>query len=171
MIKLETPRLFIRHFLESDAEFVVSICNTPGWLKFIGDRYIHTNRDAVSYLQKGPFMSYSKFGYGLSGVELKSSGKLIGMCGLIKRDVLEHTDIGFAFLPEFGGSGYALEAAKAILQEGFSTHGLNRIDAITDPENERSISLLEKLGMRLEKQMLIPGDQKEVLLFSLEKKS
>jgi RimJ/RimL family protein N-acetyltransferase len=82
-------------------------------------------------------------------VELKDSGTLIGMCGLIKRDFLEHVDIGYAFLPQYRGRGYALEAARATLAHARAL-GITRLAGITTPTNTASIQLLEKLGLRFQ---------------------
>src|SRR6478736_8102385 len=110
---LETERLQLRQFEIDDAEFIVELVNTPGWLKFIGDRNIKTTEDAIRYLQNGPMKSYQENGFGLSLVEEKGNRKSIGMCGILKRDSLENPDIGFALLPEFVGKGYAFEIALA----------------------------------------------------------
>lgn len=145
---LETERLILRHLRLEDAAFVLELTNEPGWLRFIGDRGIHGLEDARAYIEKGPMDLYARFGFGLYRVELKADGTPIGICGLIKRETLEDVDLGFAFLARHTGRGYAIEAAAATLVHGRRDHGLKRIAAITDPENDRSIRLLEKLGFR-----------------------
>src|SRR5205823_6689933 len=90
--------------------------------------------------------SYARFGFGLYLVEAKETGKPMGMCGLLKRDVLDHPDLGFAFLPPFRRQGVALESARAALAEARGAFGLERVLAITSPENAASIGLLDKLG-------------------------
>ena len=81
------------------------------------------------------------------------------MCGLIKRDTLPDVDVGYAFLPEFRGKGYAYEAAAAVLTHGNRQFGLRRIVAITTPSNDASIRVLEKAGMKFERLLeLTPGD-------------
>lgn len=112
---LETERLSLRQLNYGDAPFILELLNSPGWLKFIGDRNVQTEEDAIHYLQHGPMKSYEMFGFGLSLVELKTDETPIGMCGLLKRDYLEHPDIGYAFLAEFMGYGYAFEIASATL--------------------------------------------------------
>jgi RimJ/RimL family protein N-acetyltransferase len=85
-------------------------------------------------------------------------GMPLGMCGLIKRDTLEDVDLGFAFLARHHGHGYAREAASATLEHARRDHGLTRLAAITDPDNTRSIHLLESLGFRyVETRSLAPG--------------
>jgi RimJ/RimL family protein N-acetyltransferase len=86
-------------------------------------------------------------GHSLYLVELKDSGRPIGMSGLIKRDALDDVDLGYAFLPEWRGCGYAFEAGAAVLAYA-PTIGLRRVVAITSPENAASNGLLRKLGFR-----------------------
>ena len=144
---LETERLRLRKFTLGDTKFIIELLNSPGWIEFIGDRNIKTEKEAIAYLQNGPMKSYVQNGYGLSMVETKE-GIPIGMCGIINRDTLEHPDIGFAFLEEFTGQGYAYEIASATLSYAMNTLNISKIVAITLPRNTRSIKLLEKIGMK-----------------------
>ena len=154
----ETDRLQVRLLTVDDAAFIVALLNDPAFLQYIGDRGVRTTGDAVAYLLKGPLASYAQHGFGLFLVSLKADGIPIGICGLLKRDVLEDVDIGFAFLPAYVGKGYAFEAACATLDYGRTIHGLKRIVAVTSPTNASSIRLLEKLGLRYEKRVqLSPG--------------
>lgn len=162
---LETQRLTLRQFIDEDAGFIVELVNTPGWLEFIGDRNIHTEEDAINYLQNGPIKSYCENGFGSSMVELKD-GTPIGMCGILKRESLENPDIGFAFLPAYMGKGYALEIANATLHHAKHQLKLTTICAITNPGNVRSIGLLEKIGLRSVKTIPSPTDGTELLLYS-----
>jgi RimJ/RimL family protein N-acetyltransferase len=145
---LETDRLIVRHVTIDDAEFILGLLNEPSWLRFIGDKGVRTLDDARNYILTGPVESYRRFGFGLYLTQEKPDGTPIGLCGLLKRDVLPDADIGFAFLPAFWGKGYAHEAAAAVMEHGSTVLGLKRILAITNPDNESSIRLLEKLGMR-----------------------
>ena len=145
---LETDRLRVRRVAIEDAEFILGLLNEPSWLRFIGDKGVRTLDDARDYIRNGPIASYERFGFGLYMTEQKSDGARIGLCGLLKRDTLPDVDIGFALLPAYWGKGYALEAAAAVLEHGRAAHGLRRIVAITNPDNARSIQLLEKLGLR-----------------------
>lgn len=86
-------------------------------------------------------------------------------CGLVKRDSLPDIDVGYALLPQFRGAGYAREAAAACLDYGANVLGLERILAITRPENRSSISVLESLGMRLERTEQLAGDDHVSMVF------
>jgi len=162
---LETERLTLRRLSPGDAEFIVDLLNQPSFLRYIGDKEVRTNEDALRYIETGPVASYERFGFGLYLVELKESGASIGMCGLLKRDSLEDVDVGFAFLPQYWSQGLAFEAASAVMNYGREALGLRRIVAITSLDNTASIRLLEKLGLRFERVIRLAADQPEVKLF------
>ena len=165
-IIFETDRLLLREFTESDADFIVELLNSPGWLEFIGDRNVKSSEQARDYLNNGPIKSYKDNGYGLSIVILKVENVPIGMCGILKRDYLENPDIGFAFLPQYAGKGYAFEVASATIKYAKEVLHLDKILAFTVPENKRSIKLIEKIGLRFNKYITIPNDTEELMLFS-----
>ncbi len=167
MIIAKTKRLIIRAFNAGDSEFILELVNTPSWLKYIGDRNISTVEDACHYLEKGPVKSYSMHGFGLYCVVLQEGSIPVGMCGLIKRETLDDVDIGFAFLPQYEGKGFATESTKAVLDVAKKIN-LKRIVAITLPENERSIRLLKSVNMNFEKMIQFPDDKKELMLFSID---
>jgi RimJ/RimL family protein N-acetyltransferase len=162
---LNTERLLLKEFEISDAAFIVELVNTPGWIKFIGDRNIKTIEQAENYLKNGPLKSYQENGYGLYKVEEKMHRIPIGMCGIIKREVMNYPDIGFAFLPDYNNKGYAFEIASATLIFAKKHLHLNIISAITVPYNERSVKLIKKLGLSFHKKILLPGSNEEVELY------
>ena len=162
---LETERLLLREFELTDAKFILTLVNTPGWLEFIGDRNIKTEAAAVTYLQSGPMKSYRENGFGLWMVE-KKDGTPIGMCGILKRESLDHPDIGFAFLPEAMGMGYAFETASATMRYAKTRLHLQTILAITVPKNKKSIRLLEKIGLSFVQTTFSPIDHEALMLFS-----
>lgn len=165
-IVLETDRLTLRRFTIHDTDFIVNLLNSPGWLEFIGDRNVRTQEQAKDYLLNGPIKSYHENGFGLSLVELKLAKKPIGMCGLLKREYQEHPDIGFAFLPEYIGKGYAYEIAKATMDYAKATLKMACVMAITMPANKSSIRLLERIGLKFVKNISTPVGNDELLLFS-----
>jgi RimJ/RimL family protein N-acetyltransferase len=162
---LETERLSLRHLTPKDADFILELVNEPAFLQNIGDRGVRTAADARRYIEDGPVASYARNGFGLYLVELKEAGVPIGMCGLIKRDVLEDVDIGYAFLKRFWSKGYAYEAASAVLDYGYHVLGLKRIVAITAPDNVGSVRVLEKIGLRFERIINLPTIGGESKLF------
>lgn len=163
---IETERLFIRHLSADDAPFILELLNEPSFIENIADRGVRTLDDARAYIADGPAASYERNGFGLFGVERKQSGELIGMCGLIRRDFWDEVDLGYAPLPRFWGQGYAREAAAAMLDYGHKNFGLNRIVAITSPDNDDSIRVLESIGFQFERIIPFPDDNNPVKLFA-----
>lgn len=165
---LETGRLILRWLSVEDAEFILQLLNEPSFRRFIGDKGVRSIEDARDYILRGPVDSYERFGFGLYLTELKDDGVPIGICGLLKRESLEDVDIGFAFLPQFWRKGYAFESSSAVMTYGRKVVGLNRIVAITSPENDASIKVLEKLGLRFERMIKLSEDEPEIKLFGSE---
>lgn len=150
MIIAETDRLVLRHLVPDDAGFYFRQVNEPSWIAHIGDRQVRSLQDAESQIRSRIVASYTQHGFGMYLVELKASGTPIGLCGLLKRDLLPDPDIGFALLEAHCGRGYAQEAARAVLDQAFRTLGLPRLLAITSPGNDRSGKLLDQLGFRFQ---------------------
>jgi RimJ/RimL family protein N-acetyltransferase len=164
MHPIRTDRLTIRPFELADAPFILRLLNEPSFIEHIADKGVRTVAGAADYLQQGPLAMYAAHGHGLWMVEQNGTGAPMGMCGLIKRDTLPEVDLGYAFVPEFWGQGYAREAAAACLAHGRDQLGLKGLLAIVSPGNQRSIKLLLALGFTLTGAMeLAPGD--EVALF------
>jgi len=163
----ETERLLISEVTLGDAAFFLELTNTPHWLKYIGNRNVNSIGDAETFLKNGILKSYKDFGFGFYKVSLKDNPKIaIGIVGLVKREALEHEDIGFGFLPEFEAKGYGYESANVIMKLAQHRFGLKKITAITSPINKNSIKLLEKLGLAFEKKLIPFDDGKELLLFA-----
>ncbi len=163
---LETDRLVLSHLCVNDAEFMLELLNDPAFLEFVGDKGVRTLDDAREYILTGPVDSYERHGFGLFLTSLKDGGAPIGICGLVKRESLEYADIGYGLLPEFRGNGYALEAASAVLNHARTILRLNRILAVTSPDNHGSIRILEKLGLSFEKMISLSDDDPSIKLFA-----
>ena len=167
MIVLKTERLILRKLTIDDSEFVLELLNEPSFLRHIGDRGVRTLEDARQYILNRLVTSYERNGFGLYLVELKESRVPIGISGLVKRDTLPDADIGFAFLPAYWSKGYALESAAAVMNYARDVLGLNRILAITSPDNEASAKLLGKIGLRFERMIKLSDGAEEVKLFTM----
>ena len=163
VIVTETDRLILRRVTLADAPFILELLNDPDWLRYIGDKGVRNLDDARKYIENGPMAMYARYGFGLFIAQLKD-GTPIGMCGLLKRDTLEHADIGFAFLPAYRAKGFAGEAAAAALAWGKEECGLDKVVAITSLDNHASGRLLERLGLRFERTIQFSGE--ELKLFS-----
>ena len=163
----DTERLRLRALSEDDAPFYLEVVNTQGFIEFIGDRGIRTVDAARDAIAGGPVAMQAALGHSLYLVERKEDGAPIGMCGLIKRETLPDVDIGYAFLPQFGGKGYATEAAAGTLAHA-RTIGIRRLLAITSPGNDASNAVLKKIGMRFEELVHLTPEDTGTLLYSYE---
>jgi RimJ/RimL family protein N-acetyltransferase len=159
-------RVVLRRLTLADAPFILELLNDPDFLANIGDRHVRTLQDAEHYLATGPIEMYERLGYGLWCVELRTTTTPIGICGLLKREWLEDVDLGFALLPDFRGSGYALESARIALARAREVYNVSRVVAIVSRGNERSESLLTKLGMKFERLVQPAPGAPEIQLFS-----
>lgn len=155
----ETERLIIREFELSDAEFIVRLFNEELFIRYIADKNIRNQEEAMNYLKHGPMASYDTYGFGLNLVYLRSDNTPIGMCGVLKRAELTLPDLGYAFLSAFSGKGYAIEAAEQTLKVTMETCSLETVFAVTLPDNLRSNKLLEKVGFNLKETMVLYGLQ------------
>jgi [ribosomal protein S5]-alanine N-acetyltransferase len=165
--QIETERLILRPFeLEGDAAFLLEVLNDPGFIANVADRGVRTAAQAVDYIREKFLPGYERYGVGYCVVELKTSGLPVGTCGLLKRDTLEDFDIGYSTLERFSGHGYAFEAAAALMDYGRTTLGLKRIIGLTSLTNAKSAHLLEKLGLRFERMVQVPGFASESRLFA-----
>lgn len=167
----ETERLRLRELSCDDWPFIIELLNSPGWLRYIGDRNVRNQEDAIKYIQEGPQKSYRLNGFGLYMVETKAHSHPIGMCGLLKRDTLQCPDIGFAFLPEYGGKGYAFEVAQATLRFAKQDLNIMNVCAITKADNAKSIRLLEKLGLVYLREIRLPVAEENLLLYGTDRDS
>ena len=163
--ELETPRLLLRRLVFDDAPFLLSLLNQPSFIANIGDRGVRNVADAHRYLREGPQAMYERHGFGLWYVARKADGAGLGLCGLLKRDNLPDVDVGYAYLPEFWGQGYAVEAAAATLVHGARKFGLTRIIGVVSEGNSGSIRVLEKIGMRFERMYPMHPGEPEVRLY------
>ena len=168
MYTIKTPRLSLRELSTADDEFIFALMNEPAYIQYIGDRGIRTVENARTYILDKMAASYAKFGYGLYLVELNERPVPVGICGFVKRDSLDHPDIGFALLREHWARGFAFEVASAVLEYGFGTLKLTTVLGVTLPENQSSIRLLEKLGLKFQKMIRLPRIDRDNMLFSID---
>jgi ribosomal-protein-alanine N-acetyltransferase len=168
VVVARTARLELRHLEADDAAFILRLVNEPSWLRYIGDKGVRTLDDARGYIANGPAAMIARHGFGLYRTSTRADGTPIGLCGLIKRDALDDVDLGFAFVPESWGHGYAREAALATLEHARRDFGLKRVVAITSQDNERSGHLLTTIGFQFERMVRLASDAAELRLFAWE---
>lgn len=163
---LMTARLRLRLPVPADAPFLLRLLNDPDWLRHIGDRGVYNEADALVFIEERLLASHRQHGFGLWVVEPLAGGSALGLCGLLKRDELPAADVGYAFLPEARGHGFAFEAAQRALRFATGDRGMPRVLAIVQAGNQASRSLLEKLGMQFAQMIQIGG--RETCLYQLD---
>ena len=148
---LTTERLNLREFVEEDWPAVLAYQQKSEYLKYYEwtGRSAEDVRDFVRmFLDQQQAKPRTKFQLAIT---LQSTGQLIGSCGIrMKSADANAADIGFELDPLHWGQGFAIEAAAAILKFGFAELQLHRIWAWCNAENQGSIHVLERLGMRRE---------------------
>lgn len=163
---LDTARLTLRRMSLADAPFILDLVSDADFIRFIGDKGVRNLEGARGYITHGALASYDTHGFGLFVVELRETTTPIGICGFVKRDTLPDCDIGYAFLPPYRGHGYVVESAAAVLAYGSRVLNMTRVLAITDPENDRSIRVLEKIGLRFDRLVQLSGETTPVRLYT-----
>lgn len=142
-----------------DGAFLVRLMNDADWLRHIGDRGVREPDAAAAYVEQRMLPSFREHGFGMYVVEATATGEPVGICGLVKRPSLADVDLGFAFLPEQRGRGYAVEAGRAVLADARQRLGVTRVLAITTPENAASARVLERLGMESAGERTLDGER------------
>jgi RimJ/RimL family protein N-acetyltransferase len=154
---MSSQRLYYRKPNESDAAFIFDLVNEPDWLKYIGDRKVSNQQDAVQFINESLNAKHLLDGFGLRvcclassdlSTEYTSKDTPIGLCGLLKREYLDSIDIGYAFISKYRGSGYGIEAANFFKNYAFNHLNVEKLYATVSKENKQSIALLGKLGFR-----------------------
>ena len=151
-----------------DNDFILELLNEPKWIKYIGSRDVTTLKQARDYLEARVLPNYEALGFGFYIIERRSDQVRVGNSGLTLRDGMDHADIGYSLLERYEGKGYAYEATQAILKYGFKIHKLDHIEAIVTPDNQRSLHLLQKLGLHYKRRITLPDDQEELMLFGID---
>lgn len=146
---------------------MLGLVNEPSFLANIGDRGVRNLEDARKYILEGPVDSYQRFGFGMYLTRLKADGAPIGVCGLVKRETLDDVDLGFAFKPEFWGQGFAQESSASVVTYARDVIGLKRLLGIANPDNQGSIRVLERAGLRFEKMITLEPESKPIKLFAV----
>lgn len=149
IMKLETERLILRKLEDSDDERMYLMDSNPEVMKYLGKPVtsIEESKNGIKMIQK----QYEENGVGRLAVIEKKSGLMIGWSGLklLKQPIngyVETLDLGYRFIPEFWGKGYAWEAAMASLDYGFNELNAETIYAYAEAGNTGSNHILTKLG-------------------------
>jgi len=145
-VVIETERLLLRTFTEEDAALIYDLNLDPDVIRYTGDPIRDTGH-ALEVLQHTILPQYALYNHGRWAVHIKSGLEFIGWCGLKNRPERNEIDLGYRFLKNAWGKGYATESAHACIKYGFEKLGLRRIVGRAMPENIGSLRVLEKCGM------------------------
>jgi [ribosomal protein S5]-alanine N-acetyltransferase len=154
---ISTNRLTIQPATLDDAEFLLCLLNSEGWLKYIGDKNVHTIEEARDYLVVR-LVDSNNPNCGLYIIRLKD-GTPIGTNSLLKRDFLDTVDIGYAILTEHEGKGYTTEATTEFLRYVMEDLGYQQVLAYALTEHHASVRILQKLGFVVKETFMDNGEE------------
>ncbi|MEI2393877.1 GNAT family N-acetyltransferase [Paenibacillus phytohabitans] len=164
-MRLETERLIIRPYIESDLGASFALMQNPEVLTFMhmGVMQRHEYEGLFRWLMFSyhtPFELPFKYSFAVCS---KATGQLIGWCGLGVLDFsAPDTELYYLIGREHWGRGYATEAARALTAYAFNVIGLDRLYAKADPRNTASLGVFQKLGFRFERELAgLTGDYED----------
>ena len=163
-IEIETARLSLRPLARRDLDDIHRIWNDARVRKFLWDDKPVSEEMAEEALCES-VESFEHHGTGLWGFALKGEDRLIGFCGFRSFDDPPKVEVLYGLIPEHWNEGLASEATTAMLRYGFEEIKLTRIYAGADPPNRASFRVMEKVGMKFAKRMIIGG--LEAIYFSI----
>ncbi|GJM23288.1 MAG: N-acetyltransferase [Planctomycetota bacterium] len=142
----ETERLLHRASIPEDAEAFFKLNTDIEVMRYTAEPMLESVEASLARIENYP--DFETVGYGRWSCVLKSTGEVIGFCGLKYLPDLDVVDVGYRLLREHWGRGYATEASRASIAYGFDEIGLERIAGFVLPENAASIHVLEKCGLQ-----------------------
>lgn len=167
---LQTPRLLLRPLTLDDAPAYWPLVNNAEILRHVGETPRGSLDEVITVLRERPLADYARHGFGRLAVIERDSGRMIGWCGLkVVPELGDEVDIGYRLLPECWGRGYATEAGRAVIAHGFEQLGLVRIVGMTVAANVDSAHVLQKLGLRFEREVQMPGHDEPVRLYAIHR--
>lgn len=158
---LQTKRLILRELDISDAKNFYNLNLNPNVIKYTGNSAFKNIDEAKDFLKK--YQDYQLNGFGRWAVIEKSKKEFLGWCGLKYDRNLDETDIGFRFFEEHWNKGFDTESAKACIDYGFENLNLKTIIGRARSENIASIKVLEKIGLKFEREFDFDKSNKGVI--------
>lgn len=165
---LETERLSLRCLTIDDLDALFALYRDPDTRRYFPEGTL-TYEETKEELEWIIEVYYGRYGYGLWATIYKETGEFIGRCGLLPWTIEERQEVEVAYLldKKYWGQGLATEAAGAIRDYAFAHLPISRLICLVDPENEASGKVARKIGMTLEKEMILDGTP--ALVFSLDR--
>lgn len=164
---LETDRCLVRETITEDVEDFYRIYSVPSITEHMDDLYPEVEQEKQyvrDYIEK----VYTFFEFGVWTVVEKATGTVIGRAGLSYREGFEEPELGFVIGVPWQRRGYAREVCEAILQYGNEVLGFEAIQALVEPQNEASLSLCGKLGMKPVESVSIKGKEYTRLIYQMQ---
>jgi RimJ/RimL family protein N-acetyltransferase len=153
---LETERLRLRPFRPEDFEPYAMLCADPEVMRYVGDRGVLNREEA--WRQMALFAGHWMLrGFGMWAVEDRVTSAFMGRVGLHYPEGWPDREVAWTLARSFWGHGYALEAARAALDEAFGRLSWPRAISLIDPRNTRSVRLAERLGEHLAGETTVRG--------------
>jgi [ribosomal protein S5]-alanine N-acetyltransferase len=149
-----TPRLYLRQFTEADTALVLALNSQPEVTQYLHEPLLQTEADALRIITQHILPQYA-LNLGRLATFINNTNEFIGWCGLKYRPELEEVDLGYRFLPQYWGKGYATEAAQHTLQYALYNLQLKRVTGRAHTENKASLKVLEKIGMQYLKNEIV----------------
>jgi len=147
-MKLETNRLILREWIDSDIPVFIKMGKDPRVMEFFPGLW---DEEKSHESLKQNREEFTQSGFGKFALELKETGEFIGYTGLAKVNFEAHftpaIEIGWRLDSQHFGKGYATEAAKEVLRFAFEDLRLKEIVAFTVPQNLASQNVMKKIGM------------------------
>ena len=148
---LETERMRLLPWKPDDWLLLRPIASDPAVMRYISDGKPWPDERIREFVSR-QLAHFDKFGYCLRKLVHKETSEMIGFCGLQPLDGTPETEIGWWLARAWWGKGLATEAARTALHDGFERAGLERIVAVAMPANRASLHVMEKLGMKYERE-------------------
>ncbi|OJJ17527.1 hypothetical protein BKI52_27070 [marine bacterium AO1-C] len=149
---LETDRCYLREFVEADVELMHQLNTDPEVMKYLtGGKplpYEDSKKAVLHYIDK---YYAANPGLGMWATMLKEGDQFIGWTCLKHMDKSEHIELGYRYMKEFWGQGYATEVSSALIKYGFEQVNLEAIVGIAVTENTKSTHILQKVGLQYQK--------------------
>jgi len=150
MTEIETARLQLRKFSPGDLDDLFLLNSDPDVMRYIGSG-IPASREQTQASLNSIMGAWEQHGFGLWAAVYKEEKKLIGFCGLKYLDCTTEVEVGYRLAKNYWGMGLATEGARASLEYGFNALDLDRIVAVVQPGNIASQKVLEKIGLKYER--------------------
>ena len=146
--ELETERLALRLFRESDTDAYAEMVGDPEVMRFLGGRPVPR---AEAWRNMAMMLGHWRLrGYGMWAVEEKASGEMVGRVGCWKPEGWPGLEVGWTLRRRFWGRSFATEAARASVNYAFDVLNQARVISLIAPENVNSIRVAERLGEKPE---------------------